>query len=1193
MDTIRNDGTLLNVLTEMGTESDKSEHTRVGVTSRMGKGELEELYKNSLCQRVCRARPDAAIAKGWQLTLGEENDPKLLSQFNKYCDRLGVTESFNDAQVWANLYRGAVIILGIDDGLPPSEPVREDKIKTIKFIEVIDCHKIRPYTVNIWNPTKPEYYQLILPANLQGNLTNFLPQGQAIYKIHASRIIRFDGVLYSPDMMMREDGWGGSILEAIWQEFRDYKSGLTSVGSMLNDFSLFIYSIKGLSDMVRSNDQDSLKARFRLFHTMVSTFKGVALDAEGEKIDYAARNFAGVDAVLEKLKDAFIAATGMPHTVLFGDGPAGFQSTGEGEENAWAADVENYQKTKWLPKLKIICKYILLAKDGPTKGKEPEDWNPKFNPLVQQSQTDIISDRNAQSQIDNTYFSMGALLLEEIRDSRFAGADYSFETRLNKSLWDKKQKEAQALQEQQNSGFDDYSEEPEETEAEPKQDSIAEKLPKEQFKQDGCGCNADDAYRSGAFALVPEEKQQLSVLSLNPAIAKTTLRAIMQDKFPEKILGINDDWQMIGGGISGSFTSKLGVYGFKFQPTYWGYGWRQPLPLDPYEAAKVEVLDSLAGAPSGFHYVIDPRVKGGKYLRKNPKGGNHFIASTHSPRAANHSHYASLIGGGLALAGVAMGVWASNQGISQKVEGAKTAANQNIGHLRSQVESELKTKFDQEKEVAIATAKTEVKSQLESEFNVVKASIHHESEQKLAQVRTQLESELNAVKSKTDETIQSQVEEYKAKVDAETTSKFKDSEDKIREELKAAAETEVASRVKAETGKLKDSLRSHLAEHKAQLEAKYQHLAKDEAQKTVESQLAEYKTQLDADHATKVKAAEESIRSQVQSESEAQLAQKLKAESTKIKSAATKELNQHKAKLQKESQQLVLEEELKHKARLEELRSQYQSDANKQIKAAEEKFKQQADTEVATRTQLAVEKKTQELEQKYQQQLEERTAQITQEAHAKAQEQIVKERELTLKSAQEKILDETQPKAHQKGNLVATDAGIHLSASARQGLNLELIPGNEDELKRNVQSRIDRAVTSFVQRKQDEGYQELAVKFREHTKEISRPPAIAQTRGQAQRQTEAQWQKLTLALQKQSNREASLEISMDELRTEAIKSYRDLFNQVSAQAIKEGGYSSEILAKFDKRSTELHKQLSRKAAATVKDLTEGDHPQKF
>lgn len=419
---------------------------------RLSKGIVEELYRIPIFGRICSAKPSSAILKGWQITLGDEKNSKskVPGAYNKYSKKLKLPQKFCSAQVLANIYGGAVLLINADDGQHWSKPLSKKSLKTIKSLIVLDRYKIQPSlegTLALLDPTEPEYYQLLLPLQENKDVSD--------NKVHHSRVIRFDGIPLPPDVMLQqESGWGMSLIEAIYTDWDNWSRGLTATVRMLEDFSLFIYKMAQLKELIAEEDQELITARIRTLRQGIKAVGGAVIDANGEDIAFANRQFGGIDAVSDKLRDAFIGSTGMPHDRLFGESPSGLGATGESEEKNWAAEVATFQESEWREKLEYLVEIIFACQDGPTGGKEIEDLGLNFIPLRQETMQEIISNRSTQAQTDNTYFQMGALLPEEIRNTRFSGSEYNFETNLDQKLWDEAKKQQQ--QQEQFSGFEDF-----------------------------------------------------------------------------------------------------------------------------------------------------------------------------------------------------------------------------------------------------------------------------------------------------------------------------------------------------------------------------------------------------------------------------------------------------------------------------------------------------------------------------------------------------------------------------------------------------------------------------------------------------------------------------------------------------------------------------------------------------------------
>lgn len=200
---IRLDATITNVLTKMGTGSDRVEHTTPNGIGYWSQQTLEDLAEHLILNRVATAKVDAATQKGWELMLGTEGDEDILEEFNDLHEELGVEEAFNEAQFQANIYGGAAIIIVIDDGKPAYEPIDDKNIKKIVRLEVLDRYKIEPVlAVTDVNPLYPDKYRLILPEYVRKNLQK-VTENNPEYLIDKSRIIRFDadGIRSTPDML--------------------------------------------------------------------------------------------------------------------------------------------------------------------------------------------------------------------------------------------------------------------------------------------------------------------------------------------------------------------------------------------------------------------------------------------------------------------------------------------------------------------------------------------------------------------------------------------------------------------------------------------------------------------------------------------------------------------------------------------------------------------------------------------------------------------------------------------------------------------------------------------------------------------------------------------------------------------------------------------------------------------------------
>lgn len=463
---VRNDGVLLNALTGLGTNADSTIYTQVTSVHRLGQAQLDQLCQVWPLNVACTAFPDSATAKGWSISWPEGTSGKIKQDFDKYRSVIGTRTKdsdlrdqaiSSDAEIirWAgylaNVYRGAAIVLNIDDGRRPDEPVDTKNIKTIREIEVLDSFQIYPDPTKVANPLKAQHFHLQIAPDWHPGLRGMYDRGGLsrvngyyTYPIHRSRIIRVPGVPVPPQVMRYNNGWDRSLLEVVWDQYTAWESVTKATQHLVKDYSLFVYKLSGFADMMTEGNEAAIRTRVQSLSLMASIMGGVCLDNDQESVEFVQRSFAGLNDLMSQFRDMLIGATGIPHTILFGESPSGLGATGEAEEKTWAKKVDAYQNGWVLAALNRMYQLIFLAKDGPTGGKPLEGWSIAFNPLLEQTEAEKIANRASQAQTDNVYVQMGALVPEEIRQSRFGGPEYSLETTLDDDAFKKAQEQPAA-----------------------------------------------------------------------------------------------------------------------------------------------------------------------------------------------------------------------------------------------------------------------------------------------------------------------------------------------------------------------------------------------------------------------------------------------------------------------------------------------------------------------------------------------------------------------------------------------------------------------------------------------------------------------------------------------------------------------------------------------------------------------------
>jgi phage-related protein (TIGR01555 family) len=337
---LRADG-LVNALTGMGGRRDKSQYTTSTPIVFLSQEELENLYSEWIPKRIVDIVAEQSTRKGFKVLFGGEGAAaEEVSGIEQVIEDLYILENLGLASKNARLFGGSVILLYIDDGRSAEQPVDYRNIRSIEGMEVLDRWQIAP-VINedaLYDYSKATHYQII-----SGDL---IRQPQLI-KIHKDRILRFDGEWLPYRIRQRNYGWGMSTLQSAYDSFRFYSTGISSAATLLTEFDIFVHKLRGLSSMLAAGKEKDVRDRLVLNDMSKSIYRGYAIDAEKEELEFISRNFGGVGEILEKLRIDIIGASQIPHTILFGESPGGLGSTGRSEERDFAKHLGDYQASHY------------------------------------------------------------------------------------------------------------------------------------------------------------------------------------------------------------------------------------------------------------------------------------------------------------------------------------------------------------------------------------------------------------------------------------------------------------------------------------------------------------------------------------------------------------------------------------------------------------------------------------------------------------------------------------------------------------------------------------------------------------------------------------------------------------------------------------------------------------------------------
>ena len=411
----------MNVLTGLGVcGRDKKQSGSFRMTNIFNRSELDQMYRSDgVLRLIIDLFAQEMIRQGWEI----EGDAEC--EIVGKLEELKVNEAMGNLIKWARLFGGAVCIMGIADGLPLDQPVDEKGIRDVQWLRVFDRYQAYSRDGTFESDLNSPNYGFPNVYTINDNRTG------AIFFVHYSRILRMDWNVLPPRWQNFNQGWGDPLIQTIYEELRNYSTAFSHTATMMEDFVNGILKIPNLTAIMASQcgDQNVLK-RLNILNLSKSTTNTMILDGD-EEYEKNSTNVSGVADLIDRFMLALSAVTRIPVSLLFGRSPAGLNATGESDVRNFYDAVKQEQEQKLRGVLEKLIRYIMLSKDGPFAGVEPDSWSLQFVPLWQNTEEQDALTRRTVAETDAVYIDRGVLTPEEVAVSRFGGNKWSMNTEID------------------------------------------------------------------------------------------------------------------------------------------------------------------------------------------------------------------------------------------------------------------------------------------------------------------------------------------------------------------------------------------------------------------------------------------------------------------------------------------------------------------------------------------------------------------------------------------------------------------------------------------------------------------------------------------------------------------------------------------------------------------------------------------
>lgn len=416
-DLFRSDG-WVNLFTSLGGKKDRSSNTSIAGGVQFQQQELESLYLYTGLARKIIDMPANEMTREW---IDIENDPE--NKAMKELKRIEAKSALRDCIRWGDLYGGAIIVMGIDDGGMLEQPLNESGIRSIDFLKVYDRWQVSWSSSDVNNDPSSRFFGEPELYTIQAYTTS------TMFKVHRSRVLRYDGAEIPEKARVQNQGWGHSKLQSVYTELKNHGIVSESTVSICQDFVQTILNIENLADLIANGKEDIVRKRLEILDLSRSVNNTILLDGE-EKFSKQSSTVTGIDKLMQEFAVLLSAVTGIPITKLFGRSPAGLNASGDSDIRMFYDEIKNRQDDFLLPMLERLVYIIMKSRDGGYNRIVNEDAIVSFTPLWQMTDQEEADYKYKVAQTDEIYINTGVLNSDEVAVSRFEGG-YSADTEVD------------------------------------------------------------------------------------------------------------------------------------------------------------------------------------------------------------------------------------------------------------------------------------------------------------------------------------------------------------------------------------------------------------------------------------------------------------------------------------------------------------------------------------------------------------------------------------------------------------------------------------------------------------------------------------------------------------------------------------------------------------------------------------------
>lgn len=303
-------------------------------------------------------------------------DPDDSRKLDEAADQLGIWAGFNDNVRWSRLYGGSIAV-PLLDGQDMSKPLQVDRVGRDQFkgLYVMDRWMVNPSMEELVDDFGP---QIGMPKYYTVNPTAPALRGK---RIHYTRVFRMEGIKLPYWQRITENLWGLSVIERLYDRMIAFDSATTGAAQLVYKSFLRTLKLKDFRKAVAYGGPalDGVLKSVAFMRQMQSQEGVSVIDMEDDLQVDDHGSFSGIAEALGQFGQQLSGALQIPLVRLFGQSPAGMNSTGESDLRTYYDGIKQ-QQNKTMKEPVTITYRLIAASRGI---KIPEGFGCEFRSLWQ------------------------------------------------------------------------------------------------------------------------------------------------------------------------------------------------------------------------------------------------------------------------------------------------------------------------------------------------------------------------------------------------------------------------------------------------------------------------------------------------------------------------------------------------------------------------------------------------------------------------------------------------------------------------------------------------------------------------------------------------------------------------------------------------------------------------------------------